>query len=330
MIRRRPLMAGLSGLLISHGRAAAAANPQPGKREHDMKHISAGALDVAYLESGPAGGAAVILLHGFPYDVHAYDQASEQLAARGFRCIAPYLRGYGPTRFRTAATFRSGQQAALASDLKALMDALGIRTAVLGGYDWGGRAACAVAALWPERVSGLVTCGTAYNLQNSRTATKPISPEEEQRHWYWFYLNSERGRAALTDDRRGFCRALWRDFSPTWKFDDAAYARSVEAFENPDFVDVVLHSYRYRIGAVRGDPALEKLEERLSSAPLITVPTIVLSGVDDGVDPPKPQTEVAPHFPRLRRLTLLQGIGHNLPQEAPAAFIQAVLEFGPT
>ncbi len=291
-----------------------------------MKHISAGPLDVAYLETGPADGPPVIMLHGFPYDVHAYDQASARLAAAGRRCVVPFLRGYGPTRFRSPDTFRSGQQAALGSDVKALMDALGIHTAVLGGYDWGGRAACVVAALWPERVSGLVTCGTAYNLQNSLTAQTPVSLEMERRHWYWFYLSSERGRKALTDDRRGFCRTLWNEFSPTWEFDDEAYSRTAAAFSNPDFVDVVLHSYRQRIGAVPGDPDFEEMEQRLASGPLIVVPTIALSGSDDAVNPPKPVEEVSRHFPRLRRLLTLPGIGHNLPQEAPDAFAQAVLD----
>ena len=291
-----------------------------------MKHVRSGALDVAYLEQGPADGPPVILLHGFPYDAHAYDDASARLAAAGLRCLAPFLRGYGPTRFLSADTFRSGQQAALGSDLTAFMDALELRTAVLAGYDWGGRAACVVAALSPERVRGLVTCGTPYNIQNSATAAKPVAPDAERRHWYWFYLNSERGRAALTDDRRGFCRALWKDFSPAWAFDEATYERSAAAFENADFVAVVLHSYRYRIGAVPGDPALEEMERRLSAEPAITVPTIALCGADDGVDPPQPAEKVRPHFTELRRLTTLPGVGHNLPQEAPDAFAQAVLD----
>ena len=293
-----------------------------------MKRVSTDVLDVAYLESGPADGPPVILLHGFPYDAHAYDEVAARIAAAGKRCIMPFLRGYGPTRFRSADTFRSGQQAALGLDLRAMMDALGLRTAVLAGYDWGGRAACVVAALWPERVAGLVTCGTAYNLQSLATATKPIDPDTERRHWYWFYLNSERGRAALADGRRAFCEALWRDFSPTWSFDDATYARTAASFDNPDFVAVVLHSYRVRIGAAAGDPTLEALERRLDAQPGITVPTIALAGADDGVDPPAPREKVAPHFTNLRRYTTLRGIGHNLPQEAPGALAEAVLELG--
>ncbi len=291
-----------------------------------MKTVRAGNLDIAYLEQGPSSGPPVILLHGFPYDAHAYDDASAQLAAAGLRCFAPFLRGYGPTRFRSADTFRSGQQAALGADLTAFMDALGLGTAVLAGYDWGGRAACVVSALSPDRVRGLVTCGTPYNLQNSATAAEPIAPDAERRHWYWYYLNAERGQKALADDRRGLCRALWKDFSPTWRFDDAAYERTASAFDNPDFVAIVLHSYRYRIGAVPGDPALEDVERRLAASPAIAVPTIALCGADDGVDPPPPLEKVQPHFKQLRRLTVLPGIGHNVPQEAPDALVQGVLE----
>ena len=326
MIARRPLLAGMAALPLVRGKATAATLDQAFQKAPDMKHISAGYIDVAYKEVGPADGPPVILLHGFPYDAHAYDAASAKLAAAGWRCLAPFLRGYGSTRLSSPKTFRSGQQAALGSDLKAFMDAMRIDTAVLGGYDWGGRAACVVAALWPERVRGLVTCGTAYNLQNSTTLQAPVSPEAERRHWYWFYLNSERGRKALTADRRGFCRYLWQDFSPTWTFDDAAFDRTAAAFDNPHFVEVVLHSYRYRIGAAPGDPALEALEQRLATQPPLTVPTVALSGAEDGVDPPAPEEKVKPHFTALRRLTILPGVGHNLPQEAPDAFVQAVLD----
>ncbi len=290
-----------------------------------IKHIAAGALDVAYLEAGPADGPPTVLLHGFPYDVHSYDAARERLAAGGRRVIVPYLRGYGPTRFLKADAPRVGQQAALGLDLLALLDALHIQRATLAGYDWGGRAACVVAALWPERVSGLLSCGTGYNLQNSETALKPISPDKERAHWYWFYLNSERGKKAITEDRAGYCRFLWSTFSPTWRFDDTTFARMAASFDNPDFVEVVLHSYRYRIGAVPGDPALESTERRLAAQPQITVPTVVLEGADDGVDPPAKPEAVAAHFTHLRRQTVLPGVGHNLPQEAPEAFCEAVL-----
>ena len=293
-----------------------------------LKHLRAGVLDVAYLEAGPANGPAVLLLHGFPYDVHSYDVAAAQLAARGRRVIVPYLRGYGPTRFLQSDSPRVGQQAALGSDLLALLDGLSIDKAALAGYDWGGRAACVVAALWPERVSGLVSCGTGYNIQNSAEVLKPTEPEKERLHWYWFYLNSERGKAALAQNRSGLCRYLWQDFSPTWHFDEATFARTAPSFDNPDFVEVVLHSYRYRIGAVSGDPHLNALEQRLAAEPRITVPTIVLQGADDGVDRPLPLEKVEPHFTTLRRMATLDHVGHNLPQEAPDEFAAAILELG--
>ena len=326
-LMRRPVLAGMTMSVVTIARALAS-EPRHASPivKTTMKHVQAGDLDIAYLEQGPVDGTPVILLHGFPYDGHAYDVAAARLAQAGLRCFSPFLRGYGPTRFRSTDTFRSGQQAALGTDLTAFMAALGIKSAVLAGYDWGGRAACVVAALSPERVRGLVTCGTPYNIQNGATAAKPIAPDAERRHWYWFYLNSERGRAALTDNRRGYCRALWTDFSPTWAFDDATFDRSAVAFDNPDFVAVVLHSYRYRIGAVAGDVRFEEVERRLAVEPAITVPTIALCGADDGIDPPQPSGTVTPHFTQLRRLTTLPGVGHNLPQEAPDAFAQAVLE----
>ena len=320
------LTAATIGSLSGSQRSSGAAPNRIAKMEAQMKHVHAGVLDVAYLESGPADGSPVVLLHGFPYDVHCYDVTGERLAAAGRRVIVPFLRGYGPTRFLSAATLRVGQQAALGSDLLALLDALQIRRATLAGFDWGGRAACVVAALWPERVHGLVTCGTAYNVQNSDTAKTPAAPDAERRHWYWYYFNSERGQAALTADRRSLCRFVWRDFSPTWAFTDAAYDQTAAAFDNPDFVDVVLHSYRCRIGAVPGDPALDDLERRLALQPRIAAPTVALAGADDGVDPPvEPLDKIAPHFTDLRQHKVLPGIGHNLPQEAPTAFSDAVL-----
>jgi len=326
LIDRRSAIAGLVSLPMVPMASASVLN-SPMERG-TVKHVSTDTLDIGYLEFGPVDGAPVILLHGFPYDAHACGEAATKLGAAGKRCIVPFLRGYGPTRFLRPDTFRSGQQAALGADLKAMMDALSLQQAVLAGYDWGGRAACVVAALWPERVTGLVTCGTAYNLQNLATATKPIEVQAERRHWYWFYLDSKRGEAALSEDRRTLCEALWRDFSPTWKFGPETYARTASSFDNPDFVAVVLHSYRVRIGAMPGDPALEEIELWLARQPKITVPTIALAGDDDGVDPPAPLEKVAPHFTNLKRYATLPGIGHNLPQEAPVAFAEAVLELG--
>jgi pimeloyl-ACP methyl ester carboxylesterase len=290
-----------------------------------MKRIAAGVLDMAYLEAGPPGGPPVILLHGFPYDIHSYDAVAARLAAAGKRVIIPYLRGYGPTTFRDAATPRSGQQASLGADLLALMDALAIPSAVLGGYDWGGRAACIVAALWPERAAGLVSCGTGYNIQNIAAAGQPAPPEEEYRYWYQYYFHTERGRAGLARNRRSLCRLIWRLWSPSWRFDDATFEQTAASFDNPDFVAIVIHSYRHRYGGIPGDPALDAIEHRLAAQPAIAVPTIVLQGADDGVDPPPAADLDAPHFRSFYERRVIPGAGHNLPQEAPDAFADAVL-----
>ena len=290
-----------------------------------MKTITAGVLDVAYRDIGPADGAVVILLHGFPYDVHAYDEVTERLVGAGRRCIVPFLRGFGATRFVATDTLRSGEQAALGTDLLALMNSLAIPNAVLAGYDWGGRAACIVAALWPDRARGLVSSGNGYNIQNIPKAGIPAAPEEEYRFWYQYYFHSERGRAGLTVNRHELCRLLWRLWSPTWDFDDATFARSAAAFANPDFVDVVIHSYRHRFGGIAGDPALEPVESRLAGQPDITVPSIVLQGAEDGVDPPGTTDNDAPHFSGPYERRTVADAGHNLPQEAPAAFADAVL-----
>jgi len=291
-----------------------------------MKHVEAGVLDVAYLETGPQDGQPVFLMHGFPYDVNAYDDISEQLAAKGFRCITPFLRGYGLTRFVSADTPRSGQQAALGDDLRALMDALKIPNAILTGYDWGGRAACIVAALWPERAKGVVSCGVGYNIQNIPEAGNPVSPEEEYRFWYQYYFNTERGRKGLDLNRRALSKLIWYLWSPTWAFDDETFERTAGAFDNPDFVDIVIHSYRHRFGGIPGDPTLDEIEELLAAQPEITVPGIVLLGADDGVDPPTEEDHDAPHFKSRYERRVVPGAGHNLPQESPEAFVQAVID----
>ncbi|WP_448955754.1 alpha/beta fold hydrolase [Labrys neptuniae] len=289
-----------------------------------MKLIEAGVLDIAYIEKGPVDGVPAILLHGFPYDIHAFDIVADRLATVGMRCIIPYLRGYGPTRFRSPETPRSGEQAALGADLLALIDALDIRQAVLGGYDWGGRAASIVAALWPERVRGLVSCGTGYNIQNIASAGIPAEPEDELRYWYQYYFHTERGRMALTQKRRELCRFIWKLWSPNWAFDDATFEASAAAFDNPDFVDIVIHSYRHRYGGIPGDPAVAAIEARLAAQPMITVPAIVLQGGGDAVDPPRERDRDAPHFSGPYQRRILPGIGHNLPQEAPEEFAEAV------
>jgi pimeloyl-ACP methyl ester carboxylesterase len=288
-----------------------------------LKRIRTSTLEIAYEESGTADGTPVILLHGFPYDPRAYDEVVSPLAAIGCRVIVPYLRGYGPTKFLSADTPRSGQQAALANDLLELLDALGIESAVLGGYDWGGRAACIVAALWPQRVRGLVSC-TGYNIQDIPGSVVPRDPDEEHRLWYQYYFHSERGRAGLQANRRALGRLLWQLWSPNWQFDDATYDRTAPSFENPDFVDVVIQSYRHRFGYAAGDPALEAIEQRLAARPPITVPTVVLHGTGDGVHPFEESASHARLFTGRYLRRVIPVIGHNIPQEAPAAVVEAV------
>jgi pimeloyl-ACP methyl ester carboxylesterase len=295
------------------------------QRMEPLRHVRAGVLDVAYFEAGPAAGAPVLLLHGFPYDIHAYAEVAPLLADAGCRVIVPYLRGYGETRFLSEATPRSGEQAALGADLLALLDALAIPRAVLAGYDWGGRAACVVAALWPERCAGLVSVNS-YNIQNIARAMVPDKPGNELRLWYQYYFHSERGRAGLAEDRRGMARLLWRLWSPTWAFDDASFERTAAAFDHPDFVEVVIHSYRHRFGLVPGDPACADIEARLAAQPPVTVPALTLDGADDGVRPPADARLSASQFTGPRTHRIVPGVGHNLPQEAPRAFADAVLE----
>ena len=289
-----------------------------------MKQIDAGVLSIAYDDQGPAQGTPVFLLHGFPYDVRAYDAVIPPLVASGCRVITPYLRGYGPTRFLSPQTPRSGQQAVLAHDLLALMDALAIRSAVLAGYDWGGRAACIVAALWPERARGLVS-GGGYNVHNVPASSQPMAPEDEYRLWYQYYFHSERGRAGLERNRHPYCKLLWKLWSPNWTFDDAAYDRTAVSFENPDFVAVVIHSYRVRFGLVAGDPAVEPTEQRLVGQPSISVPTIALEGDCDGVTRAAGSLRHRKHFTGPFERRVIARVGHNLPQEAPGEFAAAIL-----
>jgi pimeloyl-ACP methyl ester carboxylesterase len=291
----------------------------------EPKRIRTATLDIAYEEGGPADGTPVLLMHGWPYDIRCYDEVVPKLTAAGCRTIVPYLRGFGPTRFLSAETPRSGQQAALGNDLKELMDALGLESTALVGYDWGGRAACIVAALWPERVRGLVT-QNGYNLQSIAAAAKPASPAQEHRFWYQYYFHTERGRAGLEADRYEFCRLLWRLWSPNWRFDDATYRRSAVSFDNPDFVAVTIQSYRHRFGHAPGDPALEPIEGKLAAQPSIAVPSIALHGEADGVAPPEMSESHARHFTGLYERRVIPQAGHNLPQEAPEVVAGAVLE----
>jgi pimeloyl-ACP methyl ester carboxylesterase len=292
------------------------------------RHVRTASLDVAYEESGPRGGASVVLLHGWPYDPRCYDDVVPPLVAAGCRVLVPYLRGFGPTRFLSAETPRSGQQAALGHDLLEMMDALAVERAILAGYDWGGRAACIVAALWPERVGGLLTVN-GYNIQDIAGSGQPQDPALERRYWYQWYFQTERGRAGLDLDRRAFCRLLWQLWSPNWTFDDATLARSAASFDNPDFVDVTIHSYRHRYGSAAGDPALEEIERRLAK-PKIAVPTIALQGEADGVLPPEVSERHGAFFTGPYQYRILPKIGHNPPRETPAIFADAILELATT
>ena len=282
-------------------------------------------LEIAYEESGPTDGVAVLLMHGFPYDPRTYDEMLPRLVDAGCRVIVPYLRGYGATRFLASDTLRSGQQAALGNDLKELMDALALERVVVAGYDWGGRAACIVAALWPERVLGLVSAN-GYNIHDIAGSVKPASAEQEHRFWYQYYFHTERGRMGLQTNRREFCRLLWRLWSPNWRFDDATYDRTAVSFDNPDFVDVVIHSYRHRFGYADGDPSLEAIERQLAAKPRISVPTIVLHGDGSGLSPSESSLKHAAFFTGPYQRRVIPSVGHNLPQEAPDAFADAVLE----
>jgi pimeloyl-ACP methyl ester carboxylesterase len=280
-------------------------------------------LDLAYEEHGPEHGPPVVLLQGFPYDPRCFDEVAPPLAAGGCRVLVPYLRGYGSTRFLSAETPRSGEQAALGHDLLQFMDGLRIPRALLMGYDWGGRAACVVAALWPERVRGLVSC-TGYNIQNIAASAKPIAAAQEHRFWYQYYFHTARGVAGLTENRRDICKLLWRLWSPHWSFDDATFERSAVSFDNPDFVDVVIQSYRHRYGYAPGDPALTGLEAKLAEQPKITVPTINLHGDADGVGPASERDGNARQFAGGYERRMLARIGHNVPQEAPSETVAAI------
>ena len=288
-----------------------------------LKYITSGDLCIAYEESGNPNGTPVILLHGFPYDVRTYDEVAKNLVTGNWKIIIPYLRGFGPTSFLSPDIIRSGQQAALASDLLALLDALSIEQAVLAGYDWGGRAACIVAALFPGRVSGLVSVA-GYNIQNIAKFSEPLAPEIEMLNWYQYYFHSERGRLGLTRYRKELCRLLWNHWSPTWKFDDQTYEATAISFTNPDFVNVVVHSYRHRYGLVNGDPKFEHIETELLKQPTIKTPTIVLDAEADGVEPFEGTGKDAMHFVGNYERRIIKEVGHNVPKEAPREFAEAI------
>ena len=290
-----------------------------------LKQIDAGVLNVGYAEAGPADGPAVLLLHGWPYDIHSYVDVAPLLASAGYRVIVPHLRGYGTTRFRSSDTFRNGQPSALALDAVALMDALKIEKPILAGYDWGARTADIVAALWPERCKALVSV-SGYLIGSQEAGRMPLPPKAELEWWYQYYFATERGRAGYDKYRHDFAKLIWQIASPKWDFDDATFDRSAAAFDNADHVAIVIHNYRWRLGLAQGEPKYDDLEKRLAAGPVITVPTITLEGDANGAPHPDPSAYAKKFSGKYAHRTITGGIGHNLPQEAPQAFAEAVIE----
>jgi pimeloyl-ACP methyl ester carboxylesterase len=290
-----------------------------------LKQIDAGLLRVGYAEAGPPDSPAVILLHGWPYDIYSYVEVSPLLAAAGYRVIVPYLRGYGPTGFLSDATLRNGQQAVLGVDVVALMDALGIDQAIIAGFDWGARSACVVAALWPERCRAIVSV-SGYLIGSPKANQAPLPPAAELQWWYQYYFATERGRAGYERYRNDFAKLIWQIASPRWDFDEATFDRTAQSFDNPDHVDIVIHNYRWRLGVADGEPAYEDLERRLAEAPVITVPAITLEGDANGAPHPDPAAYAEKFTGKYTHRLVAGGIGHNLPQEAPEAFAEAVIE----
>jgi pimeloyl-ACP methyl ester carboxylesterase len=292
-----------------------------------LRQVDAGLLNVGYAEAGPGDGPAAVLLHGWPYDINSYVDVVPLLASAGYRVVVPYLRGFGTTRFLSEATFRNGEQAALAVDVIALMDALRIERAILAGFDWGARTAGIVAALWPERCTGLVSV-SGYLIGSQSAGTVPLPPEAEHQWWYQYYFATERGRAGYDRYRRDFAKLIWRTASPKWRFDDATFDRSAASLDNPDHVEIVIHNYRWRLGLADGEARYDELEQRLADGPVITVPTITLEGDANGAPHPDPSSYASKFSGPYSHRTVEGGIGHNPPQEAPEAFAKALIEVG--
>jgi pimeloyl-ACP methyl ester carboxylesterase len=290
-----------------------------------LKQVDAGLLSVGYAEAGPADGRAVVLLHGWPYDIHSYADVTPVLASAGYRVIVPYLRGYGTTRFLSGATLRNGQQSVLGVDVIALMDALGIREAIIAGFDWGARAANVVAALWPGRCKAMVSV-SGYLIGSPEAGRAPLLPPAELAWWYQFYFATERGRAGYDQYRREFARLIWHTASPRWNFGDATFNRSAASFDNADHVSIVIHNYRWRLGVADGEAQYDDLEKQLAAGPVIRVPTITLEGDANGAPHPEPGAYRAKFSGRYEHRTIPGGVGHNLPQEAPQAFAQAIVD----
>ena len=290
-----------------------------------LKQIDAGVLNVGYAEAGPANGPPVILLHGWPYDIYSFVDVTPLLASAGYRVIVPYLRGYGPTRFLSSGTFRNGQPSAVAVDIIALMDALKIEKAILAGFDWGARTANVMAALWPERCKAMVSV-SGYLIGSQEAGKMPLPPKAELEWWYQFYFATERGREGDDKYRHDFSKLIWQLASPKWNFDDATFDRSAASFDNPDHVSIVIHNYRWRLALVEGEPKYADLDKRLAEAPVITVPTITLEGDANGAPHPEPTAYATKFSGKYTHRTISGGVGHNLPQEAPKSFVDAILE----
>jgi pimeloyl-ACP methyl ester carboxylesterase len=306
-------------------RASAAGGPSAGAPFGPVKQIDAGPLSVGYVELGPANGPPVLLLHGWPYDIHSFAEVAPMLASAGHRVLVPYLRGYGTTRFLSSSTVRNGQPSALALDAVAFMDALNIERATIGGFDWGARTANIVAALWPKRCKGMVSV-SGYLIGSQAAGKAPLPPKAELQWWYQFYFATERGRAGYAQNRRDFAKLIWQLASPRWAFDDAAFARSAQAFDNPDHVDIVIHNYRWRLGLAEGEARYDEFETDLAAAPIINVPTITMEGDANGAPHPEPAAYAKKFSGTYSHRTINGGIGHNLPQEAPRAFAQAIID----
>jgi pimeloyl-ACP methyl ester carboxylesterase len=292
-----------------------------------LKQIDAGVLNVGYAEAGPATGPVVILLHGWPYDIHSFVDVAPLLASQGYRVIVPHLRGYGTTRLLSGDTLRNGQQSVVAVDIVALMDALKIQKATVAGFDWGARTACIIAALWPERVKALVSV-SGYLIGNQEAGKTPLPPKAELQWWYQYYFATERGRVGYDKYRHDFAKLIWQIASPKWNFDDATFDRSAASFDNPDHVAIVIHNYRWRLSLAAGEPKYDDLERRLAEGPVIAVPAITLEGDANGAPHPEPAAYAKKFAGKYEHRTIGGGIGHNLPQEAPQAFAQAVVDVG--
>jgi len=322
----------VAGLAKAQSPNAAGPRPQAtttgsGRSFPTLKQVNAGPLNVSYVEEGPADGPAVLLLHGWPYDIYSFIDVAPVLAAAGRRVIVPYLRGYGATRFLSSSTVRNGQPAALATDVIDLMDALKIRSATLAGFDWGGRSADIVAALWPERCTALVSV-SGYLIGSQASGKTPLPPAAELQWWYQFYFATERGRAGYAKYTHDFAKLIWQLASPKWNFGQAIFDRSAAALDNPDHVDIAIHNYRWRLGLAQGEARYDELERRLAAFPPVTVPTITMEGDANGAPHPEPSAYANKFTGKYAHRTINGGIGHNLPQEAPQAFAQAVLDVG--